>query len=49
MSNVRLAVIYYSTYGTNVTADRKPLSDEIKAAIRAQTRRFVDFAGRIAL
>lgn len=35
-------------YGTSVTAAGAPLSEEAKAAIRAQTRRLVDFAGRIA-
>jgi len=35
-------------YGTSVTATGEPLSDEIKAAIRFQTQRLVDFAGRIA-
>lgn len=35
-------------YGTSVTATGAPLSDEIKAAIRAQTKRLVEFADRIA-
>lgn len=35
-------------YGTSVTSTGEPLSDETKAAIVAQTRRLVDFAGRIA-
>ena len=35
-------------YGTSVTATGQPLSDEIKAAIRFQSQRLVDFAGRIA-
>ncbi len=35
-------------YGTTVTAKGEPLSEEIKAAIRFQSRRLVDFAGRIA-
>ena len=35
-------------YGTSVTATGAPLGEESKAAIRAQTRRLVDFAGRIA-
>lgn len=35
-------------YGTSVTAKGEPLSEEIKAAIRFQSQRLVDFAGRIA-
>ncbi len=35
-------------YGTSVTAKGEPLCEEIKAAIRAQTKRLVDFARRIA-
>ncbi|MBW3571088.1 MAG: NAD(P)H:quinone oxidoreductase [Gemmatimonadetes bacterium] len=35
-------------YGTTVTATGGELSDEIKAAIRHQTRRLVEFAGKIA-
>lgn len=44
-------VIYASggnPYGASVTAKGEPLSDEIKAAINFQSRRLVDFAGRIA-
>lgn len=35
-------------YGTSVTATGEPLGEESKAAIRAQSKRLVDFAGRIA-
>jgi len=35
-------------YGASATATAAPLSEETKAAIRAQSRRLVDFAGRIA-
>ena len=35
-------------YGTTVTAKGEPLSEETKASIRHQTRRLVEFAGKIA-
>ncbi len=35
-------------YGTSFTASGGPLSDEVRAAIRFQSRRLVEFAGRIA-
>lgn len=35
-------------YGVSVTANGEPLSEPIKAAIRAQSKRLIDFAGRIA-
>ena len=35
-------------YGTSVTAKGEPLSEEIKAAIAFQSRRLVEFAGRLA-
>lgn len=35
-------------YGVSVTVDGGPLSEEIHAAIQAQARRLVDYAGRIA-
>lgn len=35
-------------YGASATAKGEPLSEELKVSIRAQTRRLVDFAGRIA-
>lgn len=35
-------------YGASATAKGEPLGDEIKASIRAQARRLVDLAGRIA-
>lgn len=48
MNTVHLAVIDYSAYDTSATAAAAPLSEAAKAAIRAQSRRLVDFAGRIA-
>jgi len=44
-------VIYASggnPYGTTVTASGGPISEEAKASIRHQTRRLVEFAGKIA-
>lgn len=35
-------------YGTSVTADGSPLSDEDKAAIAHQTRRLVEYAAKLA-
>ena len=35
-------------YGASATAKGEPISAELKASIRAQSRRLVDFAGRIA-
>lgn len=35
-------------YGTTVTANGEPMSEDMKEAIRFQTRRLVEFAGKIA-
>lgn len=43
---------YYASggnpYGTSATANGEPLSDQVKASVRAQTKRLVHFAERIA-
>jgi len=35
-------------YGVTVTANGQPIPDEVKAAIRFQTQRLVEFAGKLA-